>query len=289
MVSIASQTGLVEYSNENKFITNMDVGIASLLPTSPRLLALDAIDPLGLVGRDMSASVESGDFSAVENRDGDISFDTTIVEKSSDPVVDLAPSVDSSTGATPMVNDSSMNAVASSTSSDWEEDSIEKVIEDLFGEESFEPDPALVVPSLPVLHGASPLHTSLVPAVSTETEKDLNDHAWTGSPSYHSIRSTPPRNRSASIHSTPRASSHDRHSIRSTPPSSPLPHIQLALIKERQSLATQLSSPFKIPTQMTTSPVILASSPPPGLNYEEGDDHADLLIDDRVSQRGYVS
>ncbi|KAK0443094.1 uncharacterized protein EV420DRAFT_1576951 [Desarmillaria tabescens] len=255
MTSTASPMVSTESRHENNLITNTNA-IASALPP---------VDPLESVR--ISQSIESGSFSAVENRDGDVSSDTAIAETSG-------------------VGDAGMNVVVSSSLSDEEEDSIAKVIEDLFGEEASEPDSRHATPSLLNLHEAFPLHMSPLPSVSNaETKKDSNDRARTGSPSNHSIGSTPPCNRSASIRFTPpppRASSHDQHSIRSTPPRSPSPHPQPVSIEEKPS---PVSPPVKTSVHTKTSPVFLASSPPPGLNYEErGDEDGNVFNQGNVEE-----
>lgn len=273
--AMASQTVPVESSDGNKLIANTDEVPTALPPASPRL---SVVDILGSASGGIPTSIEYGGFSAIENRDGDVPSDTIIAEKTQDSVMESVSFVNSSTGATSMLNDASIDDIASSSLSDEEEDSIAKVIEDLFGEETSEPDSALGPPSLLDLHEVSPLRMS--PPPNAETEKDLNDRARSRSPSHHSIQSTPPRNCSASVRSAsppPRASSHDRHSIRSTPPRNPSPHLQSVSNEKRQSPATRLSPLFRTPIQTATSPVILASSPPPELNYEgRGDQEMDV-------------
>ncbi|KAK0235019.1 hypothetical protein EDD85DRAFT_64081 [Armillaria nabsnona] len=280
---MASQTVPVESSDGNKLIANTDEVPTALPPASPRL---SVVDTLGSAGGGIPTSIESGGFSAIENRDGDVPSDAIIAEKTQDSVMESVSFVDLSTGATSMLNDASINDIASSSLSDEEEDSIANVIKDLFGEEDSEPDPALSPPSLLDLHENSPLRIS--PPPNAETEKDLNDRARSRSPSRHSIQSTPPRNRSASIHSAsppPRASPHDRHSIQSTPLRNPSPHPRSVSIEERELPTTpQLSSPSKTPVQTATSPATVtpASSPPPRLNYEgRGDQetNVDSIID----------
>ncbi|KAK0186453.1 hypothetical protein F5146DRAFT_131328 [Armillaria mellea] len=79
------------------------------------------------------------------------------------------------------------------------------------------------------------------------------------------------------------ASSHDRRSIGSTPPRNPSPHPQPVSTEETELPASsQLSQAFETLVQTATSPMIPASSPPPGLNYEgRGDQETniDSIID----------
>ncbi|KAK0199749.1 hypothetical protein DFS33DRAFT_189740 [Desarmillaria ectypa] len=245
------QTFPVESNRENKLVINTNA-----VPAAPAPLSV--VDPLESVDREISTPIESGGFSTVENHDGDVPPDTAIAEKTVDPVVELV----FFAGSASEVNDANVDVITSSSLSDEEEDSILKVIEDLFGEEASELDSGRATPSPLGLYKAS-LHTSLPPVVSSaETERDPNERARSGSPSHHSIRSTPPCNRSASIRSIPpppRASSHDRHSTWSILPRGPSPHPQPATIEEKRSPATRLSPPFKTPVQTATSPVIPTS------------------------------
>lgn len=273
----SSITASMEYNNENKLIANTDEAPAALPLVSPHL---SVVDPLESVGGEIHTSIESSGF-AIENRDGDSPSDTIVVENMQDLAVKPVSFVNPSTGATSILNDASITDITSSSLRDEEEDSIAKVIEDLFGEETSEPDTAVGPSNLLDLHEISPLRRS--PSPSAEMEKDLNDREWSHSPSHHSIQSTPPSNRSASMHPPACASSHDRRSIGSTPPRNPSPHPQPVSTEETELPASsQLSQAFEALVQTATSPMIPASSPPPGLNYEgRGDQETniDSIID----------